>query len=181
MNEWKNEWMSEWVSEWVSDWVTEWLSDWMNQWMNDNYHKSSIAIHRPLTHSRLVVNEDDLKWVANLKKVSVIIKTIPCKFPFKNYIFGDLKWCFDASWGLKLKKILRWWIPYLRLSLVVQRSHFDDCCWAQYIPSRPRKLPCICAEPHQLRLCIPHHQQCTRWSQKGGCHLQGHRLKKRGK
>ena len=50
-------------------------------------------------NSRLVVNEDDLMWFKNCKKLPCISKPLGCKKI--QSVFMDVKWCFNASWGLK--------------------------------------------------------------------------------
>ena len=56
-------------------------------------------------NSRLVADEDDLKWVKNCRVlVNKFLGNIHSKPPscgkFKS-VFRDVKWCFNASWGLK--------------------------------------------------------------------------------
>ena len=57
-------------------------------------------------NSRLVVDEDDLKWVKNLRNLLCIGKISMYIFlqntlVLAKSVFRYVKWCFDASWGLK--------------------------------------------------------------------------------
>ena len=55
-------------------------------------------------NSRLVVDEDDFKWVENCRKLPCIGELVLWKSPSCRKIksvFRDVKWCFNASRGLK--------------------------------------------------------------------------------
>ena len=60
-------------------------------------------------NSRLVVDEGDLKWVVNWRQLPCIaVKQFHGNFPSEilscrkiRSVFRDVKWCFNASWGLK--------------------------------------------------------------------------------
>ena len=68
-------------------------------------------------NSRLAVDEDDLKWMTNLRKLPHIRKkfngnsrsnTHSCRTV--RCVFRDVKWCFSASWGLK--GLINPWSPH---------------------------------------------------------------------
>ena len=76
-------------------------------------HKFTIMILSTTRNSRLVVNEDDLKWMANEKRVSILLdgsKKIVVVKPIVLRKLCHSKWCFDASSGFKeLRKIEGQW------------------------------------------------------------------------
>ena len=62
-------------------------------------------------NSPLVVDEDDLRWTTNVRS-----KTLGCRKI--KYVFGDVKWCFKALWGLKgLRDQANPWSADLTLTL----------------------------------------------------------------
>ena len=68
-----------------------------------NLQLSSHPLQAPncCHNSRLVVDEDDLKWVklVNQLQGNFHHKTPSCR-KIKS-IYSDVKWCLNASWGLK--------------------------------------------------------------------------------
>ena len=66
-------------------------------------------------NSRLVVDEDDLKWVKKIRKLPCIGTSFmgifllkPLSFSKIKDVFRDVKWCFNASWGLKGLNMLKY-------------------------------------------------------------------------
>ena len=89
-------------------------SSWQIMNINPFKPEFTIVIFSPLQaancfrNSRLVVDEADLKRVKNSRKLPCISKPLSWKFSFQGLscreiksVFRDVKWCFNASWGLK--------------------------------------------------------------------------------
>ena len=71
-------------------------------------HLHSLQAANCCRNSRLVVDEDDLMWFKNWRNCHVLESQFHGNFHSKGLIcrkikpvFRDVKWCFNASWGLK--------------------------------------------------------------------------------
>ena len=95
----------------------QWEKDFTLSSLNLPLSSFSTISRELLSQFRLVVDEDDLMWVKIKENCHVLVnqfrgddrsKSLSCRKT--QYIFRDVKLCFNASWGLKgLKgKVLCW-------------------------------------------------------------------------
>ena len=77
-------------------------------------HLHSLQAANCCRNSRLVVSEDDFKWVAKEKNVLLLlnqfreyVRSKPPSFKEIKLFFRHAKRCFDASWGLE--RLKGWW------------------------------------------------------------------------
>ena len=125
--------------------------------LNNHYHLHSQQAANCCRNSRLVVNEDDLMWIKNVRKLPCISKPASKKFSFLNLgcwksksVFRDVKWCFNASWwlkGLKRNSRLRqsmWDFAHVDCALTDLRG-WPRCYQTPAVPPRSPSNADTCA------------------------------------
>ena len=101
-------------------------------------------------NSRLVVNKDDLKWVKNVRKLPCISKSFidifllkPLSFSKIKSVFRDLRWCFNASWGIK--GLIKAKLGRCRVGLIMITLFWTESAWLPELPQLsmlpPFRLP----------------------------------------